>query len=206
MFLSVCLPGRSKNKSGDMGDRCAVYRNVLCSALRRNNRLKNIEIREAMAKDAEALIEYMKIVGGETENLTFGETGLPITVEQEERFLESVYDDKTSVYLVACKDGEIVGGGGLNGLPRRMNHRAELNVSVKRKYWNCGIGSMLLKELIKYAKENRIEILNLEVRCDNTNAIHLYEKFGFKYIGTSPAFFKLEGEYVDFELMYLDLR
>lgn len=25
-------------------------------------------------------------------------------------------------------------------------------------------------------------------------------------IGTSPAFFKIDGEYVDFELMYLDLR
>ena len=37
--------------------------------------MKDIEIREALAEDAERLIEYMKIVGGETENLTFGEGG-----------------------------------------------------------------------------------------------------------------------------------
>lgn len=34
-----------------------------------------IMIREAMAEDAEQIIAYTKIVGGETENLTFGETG-----------------------------------------------------------------------------------------------------------------------------------
>lgn len=168
--------------------------------------MENIEIREALAEEAGKLIEYMKIVGGETENLTFGEEGLPITIEQEEQFLNSIHEDKKSVQLIACKSGEIIGDGGINGLPRRMCHRAELGISVKRKYWNSGIGSRIMEELIKYAKANEIEILNLEVRKDNVNAIHLYEKFGFKHIGTSPAFFKMDGEYVDFELMYLDLR
>lgn len=168
--------------------------------------MESIKIREALAEDAEQIIAYLKIVGGETENLTFGESGLPITIEQEEIFLKRVHDDKTSVHLIACKDGEIIGDGGLSGLPRRMCHRARLRLSVRKKYWNHGIGSKLMKELIKYAKENGIEILNLEVRSDNVNAIHLYEKFGFKNIGKSPAFFKIDGKYVDFELMYLDLR
>lgn len=168
--------------------------------------MKDIEIREALAEDAERLIEYMKIVGGETENLTFGEEGLPVTIEQEKQFLNRIYEDKKSVYLIACRNGEIIGNGGLNGLPRRMCHRAELGISVKRTYWNCGIGSRIMEELIDYARANEIEILNLEVRKDNVNAIHLYEKFGFKHIGTSPAFFKIDGEYADFELMYLDLR
>lgn len=65
-----------------------------------------------------------------------------------------------------------------------MSHRAELGITVRKDYWGQGIGSLLMKELIKYAKENRIEILNLDVRSDNVNAIHLYEKFGFKHIGT----------------------
>ena len=165
-----------------------------------------IIIREAMAEDAEQIIAYTKIVGGETENLTFGETGFPVTLEQEEKFLKSVSNDKTSVHLVACKDGEIIGEGSLSGLPRRMCHRAELGITVRKIYWGQRIGSLLMKELIKYAKENGIEILNLDVRSDNVNAIHLYKKFGFKHIGTSPAFFKIDGKYVDFELMYLDLR
>lgn len=163
-------------------------------------------IREAIPEDAEKLIEYMKTVGGETKNLTFGAEGLPITIEQEKQFLKSIQKDKKSVHFVACKEGEIIGDVILNRLPRRMQHRAELGISVIRKYWNCGVGSRLLREVISYAKENGIEILNLEVRKDNMRAVHLYEKFGFKYIGTSPAFFKIDGEYVDCEMMYLDLR
>ncbi len=168
--------------------------------------MENIIIRESSAKDAAQLLEYFKIVGGETENLTFGESGLPVTVEQEEAFLKNVHDEKTSVHLIACKNGEIIGDGGLTGLPRRMRHRAELGISVRKNYWNCGIGSKLMEELIKYAKENGIEILNLEVRSDNVSAIHLYEKYGFRHIGTSPAYFKTGDDYVDFELMFLDLR
>ena len=63
-----------------------------------------------------------------------------------------------------------------------------------------------MEHLISYAKENEIEIINLEVRSDNAAAIHLYEKFGFKKTGTIPAFFKIGGVYVDFDIMNLDLR
>lgn len=166
----------------------------------------DIIIREALIEDAKQLIDYTKIIGGETENLTFGENGFPVTLEQEENFLKNVHNDKTSIHLVACKDGEIVGSGSLSGLPRRMCHRAELGITVRKKYWGQGIGSLLMKELIEYAKENGIEIINLDVRSDNKNAIHLYKKFGFKHIGTSPAYFKINEQYVDFEIMYLDLR
>lgn len=168
--------------------------------------MESFKIREALVEDAEQIIAYTKIIGGETDNLTFGKAGFPITLEQEEKFLKRVHDDKTSVHLIACKNGEIIGDGSLSGLPRRMGHRAELGLTVRRDYWNQGIGKALMKELIKYAKGNGIEIVNLEVRSDNLKAIHLYEKFGFKHIGTSPAYFKIAGDYIDFELMYLDLR
>ena len=168
--------------------------------------MEEIKIREAAAEDAEAMIDYMKIIGGETDNLTFDGAGLPITVEQEKDFLRNVRNDKTSVYLFACKDGEIIGSGSLSGLPRRMSHRAELGIAVKKAYWGRGVGTMLMERLLTYARENGIELINLEVRKDNESAVHLYEKFGFKSIGISPAFFKINDTYIDFELMYLDLR
>ena len=49
-------------------------------------------------------------------------------------------------------------------------------------------------------------MINLEVRADNESAIHLYEKYGFRSIGTSPAYFKIGDQYFDFVLMVLDLR
>ncbi len=49
------------------------------------------------------------------------------------------------------------------------------------------------------------EILSLEVRSDNVRAIRLYEKYGFQKIGQFKGFFKINGEYVDFDLMNLEL-
>ena len=65
---------------------------------------------------------------------------------------------------------------------------------------------MLMQHLIDYAKEHGIEIINLEVRSDNKAAIHLYEKYGFIKTGTVPAFFKIDKEYVDFDVMSLDMQ
>ena len=168
--------------------------------------METIEIREARAQDAEALLAYVKRIGGESDNLTFDGNGFPITVEQEQHFLENVHSDPGSIHLIALKDGKIIADGSLSGFPRRMSHRAGLGISVVRDEWNHGIGSMLMERLIGFAKESGIELINLEVRADNDSAIHLYEKYGFRSIGTSPAYFKIGDQYFDFVLMVLDLR
>ena len=56
--------------------------------------------------------------------------------------------------LVAKCDGRIVGTAGLNRLPRRMSHRGDFSISVAKAYWNKGIGSRLLDEIIRFAKES----------------------------------------------------
>ena len=154
--------------------------------------MDNIEIRELLPEDAEQMIEYLKKIGGETDNLTFGKEGLPITVEQEKEFLRQARESKQSVHYGAWKNGQIIGHGKLSGFPRRMSHRAEMSLAVMK--------------LIHYARQNEIEIIQLEVRSDNTGAIHLYEKHGFQRIGTIPAYFKMENAYFDFDMMCLDLR
>ena len=168
--------------------------------------MDNIEIRELLPEDAEQMIEYLEKIGGETDNLTFGKEGLPITVEQEKEFLRQARESKQSVHYGAWKNGQIIGHGNLSGFPRRMSHRAEMSLAVMKSEWNQGIGSMLVEKLIHYARQNEIEIIQLEVRSDNTGAIHLYEKHGFQRIGTIPAYFKMENAYFDFDMMCLDLR
>lgn len=168
--------------------------------------MENISIREALPEDAEKLIEYLQKAGGETDNLTFGKEGISITAEQEREYLKQVHDSKHSVHYCVWKDEEIIGDGSLCGLPRRMSHRAEMGLSVVRTEWDKGIGSMLLDKLIEYARDNGIELIDLEVRSDNTRAIHLYEKYGFQHCGTVPAYFKIGDSYFDFEIMCLDLR
>ncbi|MFU0480732.1 GNAT family N-acetyltransferase [Gardnerella sp. KA00735] len=168
--------------------------------------MDNIIIKEAVPEDALARIEYSKKIGAETDNLSFGAEGFPISVDGEAEYICSILKDEKSCSFFAWKNGEIVGDVSLSALPRRMNHRAELGLTVLKSEWNKGLGSQLLQKAIEFAKSNDIEIINLEVRSDNLRAIHVYEKFGFRKIGTSPAYFKIADSYIDFDIMYLDLR
>ena len=165
-----------------------------------------LQIREFQSDDAETLIAYTKQIGGESDNLTFGADGFPVTVEKEREILQSMIDDPHSITLGVWRGDDLIADGSLNSLPRRMSHRAELGMTVSKANWNRGICSMLMERLIQYAKDNGIELIYLEVRKDNAAAIHLYEKFGFWQMGTLPAYFKIGNEYIDFISMCLDLR
>ena len=65
--------------------------------------------------------------------------------------------------------------------------------------------SALTEAVLAFAKENGFEQLNLEVRSSNARAIRLYEKYGFRKLCTFPHFFKINGEYIDFYLMNLEM-
>lgn len=163
------------------------------------------QIEPACPEDAEALLAYMKQIGGESDNLTFGAEGLPITAEQERVYLQSMLDSEDDTQLIVRQGGAIIADASMQRFRRRMSHRAEVGISVVKEYWGMGIGSALMEAIISFAKERGIRQLNLEVRSDNERAIRLYEKFGFQKLVTFPAFFRIDGRDVDFDLMNLDL-
>lgn len=163
-------------------------------------------IERAQAKDAAALLEYLKIVGGETENLSFGAEGVPLSLEAEQAYLQAQHDSPDNVQYLAKVNGEIIGTASLNRKPRRMSHRGEFGISLKKAWWGCGAASALTEAVLAFARENSFEQLNLEVRSSNIRAIRLYEKYGFRKLCTFPNFFKLHGEPIDFDLMNLELN
>ena len=166
----------------------------------------DVSIKKAAPSDAAMLLEYLKQVGGESDNLTFGLEGMPFSVEAEAEFISSMENSIDDIMLLAKSGEKIVGCASLSRLPRRMKHRGDFAISVAKEYWNKGIGSQLLSNIIAFAKGNNFEIIDLQVRSDNKSAIHLYEKYGFKKIGEHPAFFKISDENIKFEYMYLLLK
>ena len=162
-------------------------------------------VEKAAPSDAAMLLEYLKQVGEESDNLTFGPEGMPFSVEAEAEFISSMENSIDNIMLLAKCDDKIVGCASLNRLPRRMKHRGDFAISVAKEYWNKGIGSQLLNNIIAFAKENNFEIIDLQVRSDNKRAIHLYEKYGFKKIGEHPAFFKIGDDLISFNIMCLVL-
>ena len=165
----------------------------------------SIRIEKAIPSDAAKLLKYLKQVGGETDNLTFGPEGMPFSVEAEAEFISSMENSIDNIMLLAKSADKIVGCASLNRLPRRMKHRGDFAISVAKDYWNKGIGSQLIDKIISFARQNDFEIIDLQVRSDNKNAIHLYEKYGFKKIGEHPAFFKIDDENISFDIMCLIL-
>ena len=165
-----------------------------------------IRIEKAAPCDAAMLLEYLKQVGGETDNLTFGSEGMPFSVEAEAEFISNKGNSSDDIMLLAKCGDKIVGCASLNRLPRRMKHRGDFAISVAKDYWNKGIGSQLLDNIIAFAKENEFKVIDLQVRSDNKSAIHLYEKYGFKKIGEHPAFFKIDDEKISFYIMCLEFN
>lgn len=130
--------------------------------------IKDVIIKEALPEDAEARIAYAKQVGSETDNLSFGKEGFPISVEDEQEAIRNFSRDSKSVCYFAWKNGRLVGSGELRAFPRRMSHRAELGLTVVKAEWNSGIGSELMQKLIDYARKIHWSLLIW--KCEETIA------------------------------------
>ena len=165
----------------------------------------SIIYREVEIDDAFSLIDFLTVVGGETDNLSFSSESLKLSAESEERFIRRFKSNKKNLMLIAEHDGKIVGNASIerNRTPR-YSHGAELSIALRREFWGQGIGTRLMELLIEFAKKSGVEILYLEVRCDNERAIKLYRKFGFSTIGVYKNFFKIGENYYDAELMMLE--
>ncbi len=166
----------------------------------------NIEIREASAADAQKMLHYNNAVGGETDFLSFGSDTFNITLEKEARFLERFRKSPKDIMLIALDEEEIIANASIEGnRVQRYSHRAELSITVLKKYWGQGIGSMLMKRLLSFSSNFGYKSIYLEVRADNDRAINLYRKFGFTDIGVYKDYFKVEDNFYDAKLMVLHL-
>lgn len=169
---------------------------------------RELVLRPAEKEEAGEILAYLNQVGGESDNLLFGENGFQgMPIEAEERFIEEIASAAACVMLIGRIDGEIACVGSLSASAReRIAHNGELAISVKRKFWGLGVGTHLLEGLIGFARQcGSIRILHLGVKAENRRAIELYRKLGFQEIGRYPQFFKIRGEYYDEILMNLYL-
>ena len=113
-----------------------------------------IKITKASKEDAKDMIDYLNIVGGESNNLLFGKDEFHMTVEEEEQFIESLKDSVTSALFVGRISGELVCIGAIMSPAReRISHQADISLSVKKNFWNIGIATLLMKEMIDFAKK-----------------------------------------------------
>lgn len=163
-------------------------------------------VRNALASDAGAILAFCQQIGSETDNLSYGE-GVSVSVADEGILLSEIQKSKTSHFLVAEEAGEIVGTCNCSAFrKKRLAHRAEIGIAVKKAYWNQEIGRQLLTRLIAAAQQSGLKVFSLEVRSDNDRAIHLYDSLGFQKIGTFKHFMEIDDQAIDFDIMELLLE
>ena len=66
-------------------------------------------VRNSLASDAGAILAFCQQIGSETDNLSYGEEGVSVSVADEGNLLSEIQKSKTSHFLVAEEAGEIVG-------------------------------------------------------------------------------------------------
>lgn len=160
---------------------------------------ENLVIREAIAADASALIEYVNKVAGESNFLTFGVGDFKKTVEEEKIIIEEHSNAENRIFLVAELNGEIAGLLNVNASSKpRMKHIGDFGVTVRKDHWGKGIGSSLIEVMLEWAKSSGvIRKINLNVQANNEAAIALYKKFGFEIEDTIRRDLFIDGKFYD---------
>jgi len=107
--------------------------------------------------------------------------------------------------LVACvENDEVVGQLGLQSFPGRprRRHAGQIGMAVRDDWQGKGVGTALMEAAIDLA-DNWLNLtrLELEVFVDNTPAVRLYEKYGFRIEGTLVNYAFRDGHYVDTYIM-----
>lgn len=157
-------------------------------------------LRTVRPEEAQSVLDVMRITSGETHFMARYPDEPVASLEKEIAYLTAQEEKPGAFELCALIDGELVGLAGINPIStrRKMCHRASFGTSILKEYCNCGLGTLMLETCLKYAREIGYTQVELGVFDDNPRAIHVYEKLGFRRVGTIPRAFRLDdGTYHD---------
>lgn len=169
---------------------------------------RRVTLKSAEPKDAQKMIDYMRLAFSETDFLLRNPDEVTFTLEQEEGILQGMLENPRAMMLCAMAEGRVVAAANLGpvGSLRKVRHRANLGISVLKAFWGQGLGSLLMQEIILSARAMGYLQLGLQVAADNARAIRLYERCGFVRVGCIPQAFRLDnGQYQDEALMEIRL-
>ena len=102
------------------------------------------------------------------------------------RMLADSFENENFVGILCEENGEIAGYGGVTV----GYDTADIdNIAVSERYRGCGMGGVLLEELVRAARERGAAKIFLEVRVSNAVAMSLYLKHGFKGVYARTRYF-----------------
>ncbi|THX00090.1 acyl-CoA N-acyltransferase [Aureobasidium pullulans] len=169
--------------------------------------MQPISIRKAALADAKAISE----LGTHVWTQTFGHTVSPedlktyLTTSYSPSAIETdISNPSKDLILATTPSNEIIGftlmtkGSSEDCLASFTNYVELQRIYVHPDHHGCGVGKMLAKAVEDLARQQGFENLWLGVWEENAKALRLYEKLGFKAIGTKEF---LVGGQIDTDLV-----
>ncbi|MDA3899926.1 MAG: GNAT family N-acetyltransferase [Spirochaetes bacterium] len=148
--------------------------------------MNTIAIRKAEAKDSAALCRLLQQLFALERDFTYNssiqEKGIAMLLQSENAIALVAEESETRKLVAMCTIQEYVSTaqGSKAGIIE--------DVVVSSEYRGHGIGSELMKELVKIAKEKNYSRLQLAVDNNNTKAQHFYKKHGWNQTNLSAWF------------------
>ena len=149
--------------------------------------MKQIEIKPLNPREIAEIVTLDQIcLGG-----IWQEDGYLREIDSSNSYLIGLHlsEAKNSLHQVVSKS--IIGFACLWSI---VNEAHITLLAVHPNYRRQGLGELMLIALLKDAITRKLEWATLEVNVNNTSAINLYQKFGFKVAGTRPGYYQGTGE------------
>ncbi|MEG0378105.1 MAG: ribosomal protein S18-alanine N-acetyltransferase [Eubacterium sp.] len=96
------------------------------------------------------------------------------------------YKNSIARYLVLLGESQVIGYAGMWCV---VDEAQIMNVGVLEEYRSQGLGCRLMEAMIELAKKEACTSMTLEVKENNTPAIGLYKKMGFKAIAIRENYY-----------------
>lgn len=142
--------------------------------------INNIQIRTIEQRDNPALAKIIRDTLAE-----FG-ANHPGTVYYDpttDHLFEEFSKAPKSIYFIAERDGEMIGGAGIYPTEALPAGTCELvKMYLKPEARGIGLGRMLIEKCLASAKEMGYSQVYLESMPELRKALSVYEKFGFEYL------------------------
>lgn len=172
--------------------------------------LKNglrVILRPVGPADAAQMLNYLRATSGETPFMVRYPEEVTMSAAQEEQMLRERLSNPFLADTAAfTDDGLLMGNCSVTRISDRYKqcHRAELGISIYKKYWHMGLGTVLMEHALETARVmDGIEQVELSVMSKNSRAIPLYECLGFVRVGEVPRAFRFKDGTYDSEIIMI---